>query len=122
MKRFVEIEYHDYMDMYPTTKARVFEGDDEESLEKNVNDFVDYMNRQCSGTTRLLGIMNQQEALMYLDRQVSKEHCNWREDSEEFIKNICKLYKECYGEDAMEYVTELLHQLDMADDFASREY
>ena len=119
MKRFVEIEYHDYMDMYPDTEVRVFSGDDEESLEKNVNDFVAHMKEHwCSGTTRLLGIMEQQEALMYIEQQIAKEHADWKEDSEEFIDKICGLFKDCYGEDAM----ELLHQLDIVDDYASREY
>ena len=119
MKRFVEIEYHDYMDLQPNTEVRVFEGTDEESLEKNVNDFVAHMKGHwCSGTTRLIGIMGQPEALIWIEQQIAKEHANWQNDSQEFIDKICGLFKECYGEDAV----ELLHQLDVADDYADREY
>jgi len=119
MKKFVEIEYWDYMDLKPNTEVRVFEGSDEENLEKNVNDFVDHMKSHwCSGTTKLIGILGQLEAFKWIEQQVRKEHNNWQDDSQEFIDKICGLFKECYGEDAV----ELLHQLDMADDYADREY
>jgi len=118
MKRFVEIEYQDYMDMYPRTEVRIFEGENEESLEKNVNDFVAHMKSHwCSGTTRLIGIMDTSEALKHIEQQIAKERANWQEDSEEFIDKICGLFTECYEKDAR----ELLHQLDMADDYASKE-
>ena len=119
MKRFVEIEYHDYMDLMPRTEVRVFEGIDEEILEKNVNDFVNHMKEHwCSGTTRLIGIMEQWSALSWIEQQIAKEHADWQEDSEEFINKICNLFKECYDADAK----ELLHYLDVADDYASREW
>ncbi len=103
MKRFVEIEYHDYMDLQPNTEVRVFEGINEESLEKNVNDFVVHIKSHwCSGTTRLLGIMEESDALMWVDQQIAKEHANWQEDSEEFIEKICKLFKDCYDKDPRE--------------------
>lgn len=103
MKRFVEIEYHDYMDMYPNTEIRVFEGSDEEDLEKNVNDFVAHMESHwCSGTTRLMSIMEESDALAWVDQQVAKEQSNWQEDSEEFVEKICGLFKECYGKDPRE--------------------
>lgn len=105
MKRFVEIEYHDYMDLRPNTEVRVFEGSDEENLEKNVNDFVTHMkDRWCSGTTRLMGIMEESDALAWIDQQVAKEQANWQEDSEEFIEKICGLFKECYGTDPREII------------------
>lgn len=117
MKRFVEIEYHDYMDLRPNTEVRVFEGTNEESLEKNVNDFVAHMKSHwCSGTTRLIGIMEEYDAVMWVGQQIAKEHTNWQEDSEEFIDKICGLFTECYEKDAK----ELLHQLDMADDYADK--
>lgn len=119
MKRFVEIEYHDFMDLNPTTEVRIFEGTDEETLEKNVSGYVAYMQEHwCSGTTRLIGIMEQSDALAYIEQQIAHEHANWQDDSQEFIDKICRFFKECYGEDA----EELLHQLDRADDYASREY
>lgn len=119
MKKFVEIEYWDYMDLKPNTEVRVFAGSDEKDLEKNVNDFVAHMKSHwCSGTTKLIGILGQPEAFKWIEQQIRKEHNNWQDDSQEFIDKICGLYKECYGEDAL----ELLHQLDMADDYASREY
>lgn len=99
MKRFVEIEYHDYMDMYPRTEVRVFEGTDEESLEKNVNDYVAHMKSHwCSGTTRLVGVLNKEDASTWVKQQIAKEQCNWQEDSIEFIAKISNLYKECYEE------------------------
>lgn len=115
MKKFVEIEYWDYMDLKPNTEVRVFEGSDEEDLEKNVNDFVAHMKScWCSGTTKLIGILSQPEAFKWIEEQIRKEHNNWQDDSQEFIDKICGLYKECYGEDA----EELLHQLDIANDYA----
>jgi DNA primase len=97
MKRFVEIEYHDYMDLRPNTEVRVFEGTNEESLEKNVNDFVAHMKSHwCSGTTRLMGIMEQPEALIWIEQQIAMEHANWQDDSQEFIDKITSIYKECY--------------------------
>ena len=118
MKRFVKIEYWDYMDLKPNTEVRVFEGADEEILKKNVNDFVDHMKSHwCSGTTKLIGILGQPEAFKWIEEQIRKEHDNWQDDSQEFIDKICGLFKECYGKDAV----ELLHQLDRADDYASRE-
>jgi hypothetical protein len=119
MKRFVEIEYHDYMDLRPETEVRVFEGSDEESLEKNVNCFVAHMKEHwCSGTTRLMGIMEEYDAIMWVKQQIAKERANWQDDSQEIIDKICNLFKECYGKDA----EELLHQLDIADDYSDREY
>ena len=119
MKRFVEIEYHDYMDLKPDTEVRVFEGTDEESLEKSVNDFVSHMKSHwCSGTIRLMGIMEEYDAIMWVGQQIAKESTNWQNDSQEFIDKICNLFEECYGKNA----EELLHQLDMADDCANREY
>lgn len=103
MKRFVEIEYWDYMDLKPNTEVRVFEGTDEENLEKNVNDFVAHMKSHwCSGTTKLIGIMEESDALTWIDQQVAKEHANWQEDSEEFIEKICGFFKDCYGKDPRE--------------------
>ena len=119
MKRFVKIECWDYMDLKPNTEVRVFEGSDEEDLEKNVNDFVTHMKSHwCSGTTRLMGIMEEYDAIMWIGQQIAKERTDWKDDSQEFIDKICGLFKECYGEDAV----ELLHQLDVADDYADREY
>lgn len=118
MKKFVEIEYWNYMDLKPNTEVRVFEGSDEKDLEKNVNDFVAHMKSHwCSGTTKLIGILEQPEASKWIEEQVRKEHANWQDDSQEFIDKICGLYRECYGGD----IEELLHQLDVADDYASRE-
>lgn len=119
MKRFVKIEYHDYMDLHPNVEVRVFEGENQEELAKNVNKFVEHMKSHwCSGTTRLIGIMNESEALKHIEEQIAKEYSDWKDDSEEFISNICTFFKECYNKDA----EELLHQLDVIDDYTSREY
>lgn len=121
MKRFVEIEYWDYMDLEPNTDVKVFEGSDEKDLRKNVDDFVSHMKSHwCSGTTTLIGIMDSAKATAFIQQQVYKEYNNWQESSEEFLDRITGLYKECYGAD-FDY-KEFIHQLDMADDYASREY
>ena len=118
MKRFVEIEYWDYMDMKPNTEVRVFEGSDEENLEKNVNDFVAHMKSTwCSGTTRLIGILGIHDAADWIDRQIVKEKTNWQDDSEEFIEKIKGLFEECYEIGYDEY----WHEQDIANDYASRE-
>lgn len=118
MKRFVEIEYWYYIDANPRTDVMFFSGDTEEELENEVNGFVSRMKKNwCEGTTRLIGIMDANKAFDFVEKQIAKEHKNPQEDSEEFITNLCNMYKECYGEDAV----ELLHKLDMADDYASNQ-
>ena len=120
MKKFVEIEYWDYMDLKPNTEVRVFEGSDEKDLEKNVNDFVAHMKSHwCSGTTKLIGIMDSGKATAHIRLQVEKEYNNWQEDSKEFLDKIVGLYNDCYGL-TFDY-EEYMHQLDIADDYASRE-
>lgn len=117
MKRFVEIEYHDYMDLKPCTEVRVFEGTDEETLEKNVNDFVAHMKSTwCSGTTRLIGILSIHNAADWIDQQIVKEKAHWQDDSEEFIEKIKGLFEECYEINYEEY----WHQQDVANDFADK--
>lgn len=106
MKRLVEIEYHDYMDLKPNVDVRVFYGADEEALEKNVNEFVAHMKSHWnSGTTRLVGIMEELDAAMFVGEQIVKERANWQADSQEFIDRLCDTFKECYGTD----VLDLLH-------------
>lgn len=96
MQRFVKIEYHDYMDEYPDIEVRVFKGENQEDLEKNVNEFVEHMKSHwCSGTTRLIGIMNESEASKYIE-EITKEASNWEDDSEEFITRITNIFNECY--------------------------
>lgn len=111
MKRFVKIEYHDFMDLKPTIEVRVFEGIDGDALKKNVNDHVAHMKSHwCSGTTRLIGILEQPEALKWIEEQIHKEYDNWKDDSKEFIDKICRFFKECYGEDAN--IEKLLNDYD----------
>lgn len=119
MQRFVKIEYHDYMDLHPNVEVRVFKGENQEDLEKNVNEYVAHMKSHwCSGTTRLIGIMDESEALKHIEEQIAKEHSNWQDDSEEFINNICTCFKECYNKDA----EELLRDLDAIDTYIDRGY
>lgn len=128
MKRFVKIEYWDYMEGYPHTvdyvcnypriEVEIFEGANKEDIKKNVNASIAHRSHIfCSEDSRLINIMEQPEALIWIEQQIAKEHSNWQDDSQEFIDKICGLFKECYGEDAV----ELLHKLDMADDYASNQ-
>lgn len=97
MKRFVQIEFHDYMDLHPTVDTRVFSGEDEESLNKAVNEFVEHMKSHwCSGTTRLIGILTKEDARAFINEQIAHEKANWQEDSQEFIDRIEKAYRESY--------------------------
>lgn len=97
MKKFVEIEYWDYMDAEPRTEVRVFEGSDASNLESNVNEFVKHMQKMwCSDTTKLIGIMDADKASKWVDKMIATEGLNWQEDSQEYIDKITNLYKKCY--------------------------
>lgn len=98
MKRFVQIEFWYYMDAKPFVDTRVFNGEDETEILSNAHEFVELMKSTwSSGTTKLLGILNKEDAKKFIDKQIAKEKSNWKDDSLGFIVKISKTYEECYG-------------------------
>lgn len=59
MRKFVEFEIHDYMDMYPRSSFRAME-------ESEAQNFADTMNQMYSGgTTRLKRVLTKEEAIQH---------------------------------------------------------
>lgn len=87
MKRFVEYEVWDYMDLSPRSKVGIFEGSDAENLKANVDTFISNMkNMWVPGTTKLVRIMDWLEAL------------NWCLDNKDsLVADVELVYKDCYG-------------------------
>lgn len=64
MRRFVEFEVHDYMDMYPRSSFRAME-------ESEAQNFADYMNKNYSGgTTRLVRVLTKEEAVSHVLNEI----------------------------------------------------
>jgi hypothetical protein len=97
MKKFIEFEVHEYMDMYPTTRM--------ESMEENdAQEFVNHMNANYSGgTTSLKKVLTKEEALSYVVNTIGDviEHPTVSGDNldkvdVDFIKNLIKEFNTCY--------------------------
>lgn len=64
MRKFIEFEVHDYMDMYPRSSFRAME-------ESEAQGFADYMNKNySSGTTRLVRILTKEEATQHVINEI----------------------------------------------------
>ena len=64
MRKFIEFEVHDYMDMYPRSSFRAME-------ESEAQGFADYMNKNYSGgTTRLVRILTKEEATQHVINEI----------------------------------------------------
>ena len=99
MRRFVEFEIHEYMDMYPSSSFRAME-------ESEAQNFADHMNKNYSGgTTRFVRVLTKEEAIQHTlneIRDVIKRPTVTRSDGSldsvdvEFITNILKELESCY--------------------------
>lgn len=59
MRKFVEFEIHEYMDMYPSSSFRAME-------ESEAQNFADHMNKNYSGgTTRFVRVLTKEEAIQH---------------------------------------------------------
>lgn len=59
MRKFVEFEVHEYMDMYPRSSFRAME-------ESEAQNFADHMNQNYSGgVTRLVRVLTKEEAIQH---------------------------------------------------------
>lgn len=97
MKRFVKYEVHDYMDLKPRIEVRVFSGESVEQITETVHNWAKEMCTLYSGgTTRIVSVMDIEEAKAHCDKVISNELKNPQPDSEEFIGMINNLFKECY--------------------------
>ena len=64
MRKFVEFEIHDYMDMYPRSSFRAME-------ESEAQGYADYMNKNYSGgTTRLVRVLTKEEAAQHVLKEI----------------------------------------------------
>ena len=64
MRKFIEFELHDYMDMYPTSSFIAME-------ESEVQDYTDYMNKNYSGgTTRFVRVLTKEEATEHILKEI----------------------------------------------------
>ena len=99
MRKFVEFEIHDYMDMYPRSSYRAME-------ESEAQNFADHMNKNYSGgTTRFVRVLTKEEAIQHTlneIRSVVKRPTVTTSDGSldsvdvEFITNILKELEKCY--------------------------
>ena len=64
MRKFIEFEIHDYMDMYPQSSFRAME-------ESEAQGYADYMNKNYSGgTTRLVRVLTKEEATQHVINEI----------------------------------------------------
>lgn len=96
MKKFVELEIHDYMDMYPRKRVNVLE-------EETIADFIKHMNENYSGgITRLSKVLTAQEALEHCKNQFADIILHpaqdevGQEEDRSIIDNLIWCYRECY--------------------------
>ena len=99
MRKFVEFEVHDYMDMYPRSSFRAME-------ESEAQNFADYINKNYSGgTTKLVRVLTKEEAAQHVLKEIKsviKRPTVTRSDGSldsvdvEFITKILKELESCY--------------------------
>ena len=99
MRKFVEFEIHDYMDMYPRSSFRAME-------ESEAQGFADHMNKVYSGgTTRFVRVLTKEEAIQHTlneIRSVVKRPTVTRSDGSldsvdvEFITRLLEELEKCY--------------------------
>lgn len=100
MKRFVKFEMWYFMDERPTTEVQVIEGTDEEDVRKNAEEWAkDLQKKWASGTFKFVSILSKEEASQCIEFVIDSEKHAPRDESQEIVDRITKLYKECYEED-----------------------
>lgn len=100
MKRFVQYEVHDYMDFYPRVEVRVFSGESVENIMSNAQEWAKKMNEMYSGgTTKIIKVMDIEDAGKHCASLIKGERDNPQEDSEEFLAHLGKAFQECYEQE-----------------------
>lgn len=99
MRKFIEFEVHDYMDMYPNSSYIAME-------ESEAQNFADHMNKNYSGgTTRFVRALTKEEAVQHtLDaiRDTIKKPTVTRSDGSldlvdvELIATLLEELEKCY--------------------------
>ena len=99
MRKFIEFEVHDYMDMYPRSSFRAME-------ESEAQNFADHMNKNYSGgTTRFVRVLTKEEATQHVLKEIKsviKEPTVTLSDGSldsvdvEFIATLLEELEKCY--------------------------
>ena len=99
MRKFIEFEVHDYMDMYPRGSFRAME-------ESEAQHFADHMNKNYSGgTTRFVRVLTKEEATQHVLKEIKsviKEPTVTLSDGSldsvdvEFIATLLEEFEKCY--------------------------
>lgn len=98
MKRFVQFSVHEYMDMYPRTETRIFEGESLESISIKAKEWAENMTAFYSGgPTTFEGILTEEEAFNWLKKEIQSIKYPCKEDFE-WIKKTIDAINECYPE------------------------
>lgn len=103
MKRFVKFSVHEYMDMYPRTEMRIYEGDSLESITTKAKEWAENMTKAYSGgPTTFEGILDEEEAFNWLKKEIQSIKYPCKEDFE-WIKKTVDSINECYT-----YITDII--------------
>lgn len=99
MRKFIEFEVHEYMDLYPRSSFRAME-------ESEAQNFADYMNKNYSGgTTRLVRVLTKEEAAQHVLKEIKsviKRPTVTNPDGSlhsidvKFITNLLEEFEKCY--------------------------
>ena len=99
MRKFIEFEIHEYMDMYPQSSFRAME-------ESEAQNFADHMNKNYSGgTTRFVRVLTKEEATQHvlkeikdvIDRPtVTRSDGSLDSVDVEFINTLLEELEKCY--------------------------
>ena len=95
MRKFVEFEVHDYMDMYPRSSYRAME-------ESEAQNFADHMNKNYSGgTTRFVRVLTKEEAIQHTLNEIKRPTVTTSDGSLDsvdvkFISTLLEELEKCY--------------------------
>lgn len=94
MRQFVKFTVQYYMDEHPFDTIQAMDPE-------KAQDYINFMNSIWSEGyySPEYHVMTPDEALKHTIAVIKREHDNPQDDSEEFIANILKELKECYGID-----------------------
>lgn len=98
MKRFVKFSVHEYMDMYPRTEMRIYEGESLESITTRAKEWAENMTTVYSGgPTTFEGVLTDQEAFDWFKKEIQSMKYPCKSDLE-WIKKTVDAIIECYPE------------------------
>lgn len=98
MKRFVKFSIHEYMDLYPRTETRMYEGDSLESITTKAKEWAEYMTEAYSGgPTTFDKVLTEQEAFDWFKKEIQSMQHPCKRDLE-WIKKTTDVITECYPE------------------------